>query len=417
MKKILFLTTSYPNARRSATMLCTHRVMECVASSGYYEVHALCNRYKGELAEETVYGIHIHRFLPSLWMQWQHNVENDSPRGKKHRKMELIQKTLTIPTFPINRPLTTALYIHAAKRLQQKERFDIVVSEHHFIETLLTGCKLMKKFDVLKHVALLWDPVKGQIATTNLPKSFTDKRILRIEEFVTKYTTLQISTASMKAYHLKQGDISADHRIYLDIPSVLMPEPEVPTEHLKLVKEGAINILFSGRLSSLQRDPLPIIRLLNKCDDAEKINLLFFSIGAGGVIEKFSKQFRGKIVCHDYIPLNELHTIYRHVDFLLNISHINANMVPSKIFEYMSFGKPIISTYLTEGDAAQNYLTCYPESISIDLKKNENENITLLNAFLKTEHNIVPFEEVKKRFKDNTPDTYLDTINKIVFDK
>ena len=413
MAKILFLTSSFPDMRRSATMLCTHRIMECVADSGRHETHALCLQYEGEVSEEIINGIHVHRCKPSLWTQWRQRVMESRKHHLIERFLEVSQKAFTIPSFPNTEPITIRKYYAAAKRLQQKENFDMVVSEHHGLLTLLSGCRLMQNFNV-KHVAMLWDPVKGQIATIKLPKSYTDSRIAKVETFVAKNTTLQISTKSMQQYHDVEGDISADHRIYLDIPSILKPELEVPTEYLNLFQDDGINIVFSGLLSGSQRDPRPIIRLLNKTAYAEKINMIFFSMGACDVLNEAAKFFKGNIVVHDYIPLSELHTLYLHADYLLNVSHVNPNMVPSKIFEYMSYGKPIISTYLTDGDSAQNYICKYPEGLCLDLKRTQDENLKALNSFLSKKHSIVDFNTVKTLFENNTPDTYLSVIDRII---
>ena len=65
MKKILFLTRSYPDTLGSATIPCMHRVLNCVANSGKYEVHTLCMRYSGNAVEEKIDHVMVHRFNPS----------------------------------------------------------------------------------------------------------------------------------------------------------------------------------------------------------------------------------------------------------------------------------------------------------------------------------------------------------------
>lgn len=412
MKKILFLTRSYPNTLGSATMLCSHRVMECTASSGKYEVYVLCLRYPKEVEEEQIRGIHVHRIKPTLWTQIRNCFHVSHNHKRLNRLCVVLQKTFTIPTYPNTEPLSVRLYYRAAKRLHKKVGFDMVVSEHHGLITLLTGCKLMENYQRLKHVALMWDPVKGEMATMKLPEPFTNRRIEQVEKYASDYTTLQISLSSMLDYHMKNGDIAADHRKYLGVPAIIKPEEEVVTEYLSLIRKGAINILFSGLLSQHYRDALPIIRLLNQCNYAERINMVFFSRGEKEQIEQAAKTFRGTIVYHDYIPLSELHTMYRHVDYLLNVSHINANMVPSKIFEYMSYGKPIISTYVTDGDSAETFVSQYPEGLCVDLKMSNDENVALLNSFLKKNHHNVSFMEVSELFLDNTPERYFKEIDK-----
>lgn len=391
-----------------------HRVLNCVAESGRYEVHALCMRYPNEDYEEKVGKVTVHRFNPTWWQSVRNSLQKSRKHGKLARFMEVVTKTLTIPTFPRTEPLTDRKYTRQAKILQRKYGYDLVVSEHHGLSTLLTGCRMMKRFDGLKHIAVLLDPVKGQMATVKLPKCYTDRRIEQVEAFASRYTSLQISTLSMKAYHTEHGDIVADHRVYLDIPSILKPEVEVSTDKLSLIREDGINIVFSGLLSEYYRDAQPIIRLFGKTEFAAKINLLFFSRGEKESIEAAAKGFPGSISYLDYIPLSELHTMYRHADYLLNVSHINANMVPSKIFEYMSYGKPIISAYVTDGDSAEKYVSRYAEGLCIDLKKPEEENMALLDSFLKKEHQSVPFDVVKVEFKDNTPERYLEVIERLI---
>lgn len=412
MKKLLFLTLSYPETRRSATVQCTHRVMDCVKKSGRYEVHALCLQYEDEIENEIVNGIYVHRVKPSFWCKFQSRIE-EKKQHKLERFIEVMQKAATIPFYPNTQPLTTRKYSKAAEKLMDLEHFDIVLSEHHGLMTLIAGCRLAEKNKSLMHVAFLWDPIKGELRTKYLPSSFTNRRVEQLEQVVARNTKLEVSMAIMKDFFVKEGDIASDHRIFLDIPTLLQPEKEVKTGSLKLIKSGSINIVFSGKLSVSERNPLPIIDLLNKSKVAEHINLIFFSIGAKEVIENASKRFRGSIIYHDYIPLVELHTIYNHADYLLNISHINPNMVPSKIFEYMSYGKPIISTFVSEGDAAAKCIKRYPEGLCVDLMRDENENVENLNTFFESLHNPVSFDFIKKTFSCNTPEAYLELIDGI----
>jgi len=384
--------------------------MESTVASGKYEVHALCYRYPNEVHDEIIGGIHVHRLEPFWWVRMRIFFEINR-KHRLYRLSEIIQKTLTIPTYPKMEPISTKFFYKAAKRLHKKINFDIVVSEHHGLTTLLTGCKLKENFPDLKHVGLMWDPVKGEMTTMKLPRAFTDCRVNRIEEYVSPNTSLQISFSSMKEYHKKNGDIAADHRVYLGVPGILKPEPDVPTDKLDLLQKDSINIVFSGLLSPIYRDALPIIKLLNQCDDAERINMVFFSKGEKEQIEQATKNFRGSIVYHDYIPLPELHTMYRHADYLLNVSHINPNMVPSKIFEYMSYGRPILSTYVTDGDAAEKFIRLYPEGLTINLKMPDEELLPSLNEFLKSEHTEVSFDIVKELFKENTPINYFEVID------
>jgi glycosyltransferase involved in cell wall biosynthesis len=415
--KVLFLTRSYPDTKRSATTLCTHRVIECVSASERNEVHVLCLRYKGEIREETCNGVYVHRFNPSLWTRIKNRVIDTHRYQRLERFWEKTQKMVAIPYFPRTEPLTTHYYLRDAIRLHKKKQFDLVFSEHHCLATLISGCKLKSLYPEIRHIAAFWDPLKGERQTSCLPSRFVNRRIEALETYVANNTTIEVSMAIMKDYFKKENDVAYDHRVFLDIPTLLKPEPEVQTEYLSLLRDNAINIVYSGALATKQRNPLPIIRLLNQCRKAERINLVFFSKGAEDALNAAIKEFKGTIIRHDYIPIRELHTIYRHSDYLLNISHINPNMVPSKLFEYISYGKPIISAFVTDGDAAQRCISRYPDGISVDLKKEEKDNIALLDDFFGKNHEKVPFHTVKESFKESTPESYLELIGEVLSHK
>ena len=412
MKRILFVTYSYPNAHKSASVLCTHRVIKCVQDSGLYDVHVLCYQFDNEEQEMLLDGINIHRVRPTRWLRYLDGLQMSRKHESLRHIMTIIQKLFAMWCYPKMLPVSYERLKKASQLLHNKVSFDIVISEHYCVESLLCGCSLMNKYGV-KHIAILWDPIKGQTVTHYLPKSFTDNRIEKIENFAINNSSLIISTGTMKEYYRNIEDGAFGKRKFLGFPGIIAPEKDADVNVSQYIREGYINIVYSGQLSSVYRNPIPVVDLFNNCTYASKINLIFFAMG--DVKERLdSFSFKGNLSNNGYIPINELHTIYRHADFLLNISHTNANMVPSKLFEYMSYGKPIISAYITEGDAAEKVLTHYPESLVLNLNQSIIENSNKLESFLEAKHNYVPFESVQEIYKDNTPDAYLELINNSV---
>lgn len=401
-RKVLFLTASYPEIRKSATVLCSRRVIDALRRYGSFELHCLTLRYEGERMEESIEGLHIHRINRTLPLR----LTDRFPALFK------LQKFLSAPFYPCNFPIQLKLWERAAVKLFKKERFDFVLAEHHSYETLMTGCKLKRLFPDVVYLPILWDPVMGQIPTGKLPAWFTSKRILSQEIMLSKYSDKIISTQSMKTFFEKVGDISSEKRLFFDIPGIQRPEAEVSTGYLSLLKPDSINIVYSGLLVIPQRSPEYIIKLLNMTDSAPKINLLFFCSGnADNMLEKLSVTFKGTIAVHGYIPLSELHTLYRRADYLLNISDSNAAMTPSKIFEYMSFGKPVISTYRVPGDAAKTYLEKYPDAFVCDETVPIAENLSAIDAFLKKEHPLISFEKVAGIYPMNTTIPFVELLS------
>lgn len=404
--RVLFLTQSYPETCKSASTLCTHRVMQEFAVSGEFEVHALCYQLIGEKQNEVVGGIFVHRVCPTLWLRFRNRY---LIRNKIIVKIvDTFQKIITIPFYPNLNPFATRKLYSKAQKLYDEYNFALVISENHGLETFIAGCELKERNCSIKHIPIFWDPLKGHSFSPLLPREFSKKRFERLENKAIKFSTLLISMSSMRSFYEVNGDPAKEKRVYLDIPGIIPPDKEVASDYLNVLKDGYINIVYSGILTIPTRDPLPIIKLFNNSSFVEGVNLIFFCAGnAKDVLVKAKDSFKGKISINDYIPLNELHTVYKYSNFLLNISDINANMTPSKIFEYMSYGKPIISFYLTEGDAAKKYLDNYSQSICINLNESDSFNVNMIDAFMSSKHEDLPFEYVKEAFSNNTPECYL----------
>lgn len=419
MKKILFLTSSYPDFRKSASVLCTHRVMEACAKQKNMEVHCLCMRYEGEKLEDYLNGIHVHRFNMTVFERIMYSALNRTSGVSRimYQILDRFQKIITIPLYPCITPLLLKRWKSSAISIHKKEEFEIVIAEHHGYNTLISGAYIKKKCHKVAFVPILWDPILGKNNTNKLPKAFTSKRTIDEEKYIAKYADMIISTLSMKGFYEKNIDIAKEKRVYLDIPSVLPPDEIINSNYLSLLKSGRTNIVFSGYIDA-QRDPNRILECFNTCKNVERLNILFFCKGVDEKTIKYWKEhFRGDILFHEYIPLKDLHSIYSYSDYLLNISHTNANMVPSKIFEYMSYGRPIISCYKTHGDAAKSYLELYPESCIIDLNTSVSANSEFLDRFFIQKHETVPFETVKSLFPNNTPESFVKLIENIALHK
>lgn len=412
-RKILFLTESYPDTRKSATTLCAHRVLRAFLEDGKYEVHCICYKYPTEKYHEIYDSIYIDRVKRTCFEKFKYwSLVNKHSWYSKLRKF---QKFITIPFYPLICPIQYRKYWRKAIKLNKREHYDVVISQNYYYDTLMTGCKLKKQYPDIKHFPILWDPVKGQMITEKLPSFFTNKRIDNQERLLTQYSDNIISMQSMKHYYGRRDDYAVSKRIFLDFPGIIKPHDDVDTPYLNLLEKDKINIIYSGLLTVPQRSPEYIVELFNLCKFADRINLIFFCRGnASDVLEKLKKTFKGNIVVHDYIPLKELHTLFHHSDYLLNISDKNPNMTPSKIFEYMSYGKPIISSYVTEGDSAQRYLEKYSEACIIDQKKQLFENVGYVNDFLTDEHNPQSFEKIQLLFPLNTPEIFVKTIDSIL---
>lgn len=424
MKKLLFIIQSYPS-ERSANVRCDEKVMKELLSTGTYEIHCLTYQYEWQPLKEEINGFHIHRFRKSpMWdiYTWaRHHTEKRLAKiiMKLNRVSLRIKQFVTIPIYPCYEPINSRLYARAAVKLNKREHFDMVLAEHHGYDTLYAGHILKSKLgENIKFIALLWDPFTGKSNPKYLPKAYAEKRIIKSEKKVLSNADAIVAMKSSESYHKEHSVNKSYYHKYhfLDIPGIVPPNPV--HEKSGFIKEGMINILYSGLLNLTYRDPTFIVETISKSKFSEQINLIFLCSGDDAVrkLHDLRITFKGNMIIHGYVEGDVFSAVMQHADIFLNIGGENPYMVPSKIFGYMSYGKPIISTYSIEDDASKLYLEKYPLSLNVNINDDDPEaQSKRVDDFLgKNRFGKVPFDEVKALFPQNTPAAYAELIDSLL---
>lgn len=90
------------------------------------------------------------------------------------------------------------------------------------------------------------------------------------------------------------------------------------------------------------------------------------------------------------------------------------NQVPRKVFDYLSYGKPIIYFYSCKDDSNVQVLEHYSNSLCINQRTETIESaVKLLNEFwLNHQNAIVPFDEIKELYFDALPEYTANLIEK-----
>lgn len=420
MKKLLFTIQWYP-PKDSANVLCDDKIINTLVKSGEYEVHCLVYLDKNQPYCETVSGVRIHRFKTNIIHRLKKCAQkSDKMIAKIYLKLERfilrIKQFLTIPIYPFYEPILCKKFAKQAIKLHKKEKFDMVISEHNGLDTLYAGHKLKKYDNNIKFVSILWDPFTGKIPTKYLPKKYAEKKLKKAEYKLLNNADKIIAMKSSESYHLKNSvqKLYFNRFEFLNIPNIYCPKNV--SEDEKYIDENKINIVYSGVLTVPSRMPDGFIKVAIKSKYAKNLNLLFFCNGNGReLLSDYIDKFDGNIITSPYISHYEILKVYKSAQFLLNIGGDNKFMVPSKIFEYMSFGKPIISTYYIDDEASTKYLNKYPLALLIDERLSVEENAKRLDEFIDNSLNkSVPFEVVKEIFKENTPDSYIKVIESLL---
>jgi hypothetical protein len=86
---------------------------------------------------------------------------------------------------------------------------------------------------------------------------------------------------------------------------------------------------------------------------------------------------------------------------LMSIGLSDTYFISSKIFEYMSTGKPVVHFYCRDDDPTLPYYEKYPAALLIDSRDETNENADKVASFLTNPPDTVPFSQLEKLYPEN----------------
>ena len=421
MKKVLFLIQWYPSVL-SANALCDEKIIRELKDSGEYEIHCVCYKPFGAKKEENIDGVFAHRFTRGLWWNcviWaKQNIKSRIAQIvlMLDRLVSFARIIITMPLYPYTTPVANWRFFRKAKKEFLSLKPDLIISEFHGLDCLYAGRKLKKNNPGIPFVAVLWDAYTGRKLPKHLPKSYSNRRIIAAEERDLSVADCIVVMKSNEEYQKAHANDKAyyGNMTFLDIVGIVNPERS--DLQSSFIDKEKINIVYAGILSLPDRDPEYIIKALNLSQYASQIRLIFLCTGAGrNKLKTLSCEFKGEIIDNGYVTRAELNSIYWGADVLLNFGNPFPNMVPSKIFEYLSYGKPIMSTYWIDGDTSKHYLDSYSLACCVDQRKPLDETATRIDTFLtEIRGKILPFDWVKNEFKENTPKAYVDLIDNLV---
>lgn len=195
---------------------------------------------------------------------------------------------------------------------------------------------------------------------------------------------------------------------YPDIEYIGLEHPMIVDRTSNFVNNSEVPILlYGGGIDRFQRNPLKIIEFLNNVNSLIDFKVDFYSYGN---MENQLKLLDKKYVFfnnNNALKIEEFKKRILGSNILLSIGNMESDIVPSKIFDYISTGKPVIHFSFHENDPYQKYLKEYPSLIIlVDDNFINEKNLNLVKKFIESCRNsnqCLDFHEIKKHFIECTP--------------
>lgn len=180
-------------------------------------------------------------------------------------------------------------------------------------------------------------------------------------------------------------------------------------------KNVMIKCLFAGSIYSNIRDPRYTLELFKNLNN-DHLRLILVGVRKEQIPKEYHVDW---IQCMGVQSLDETRNMIANADVLINIGNTMENQVPSKLFEYISTGLPIVNVYKNEDCPSLQYMDKYPCAINlIEDPKKMNINVVELKNFICNyagkQSNI---DEILQIYDRCTPEYCADQIFKAITDK
>lgn len=329
---------------------------------------------------------------------------------KKELKEKPIRTTLItakksiIKLYGKLNPTYKRLSINPVLSISYRKYLKSVLNENHYDLCLITMMpheavwammSLIKQNSVKTLFGVLqYDTFWNQ---EEIPAKYKEDRF-RFEQDIANQSLFVMTTPQIYSANTERDASLKGKLISSEFPSVVEKLSEEKT-----LNDGKTHCVFLGRLYEKIRPPEKIIKVIAGLDMPD---IVFDFYGMGQELIENSPDYleaKSRIVLHGSVGNEEAEKVRALSDVLVNIDNANLSQVPSKIFEYISTGKPIINFYFIDKTPILEYLNNYPVCINVNV--NKDIDFEAIRTFLQKSKEIsIPFDEIKRTYVKNTPE-------------
>lgn len=404
MRKILFLV-GYYYPKAMANGICVGELAKELKKR-QYDVHVICLQNDGDRLEDNIEGVCVHRISPSLYRTIELKRNTDSKKNNSIlRLLTLGIKLAHIPFYPITSFTQIKRYIKAAEKIIKNENA-VVISCFNPMEAIVAGMRLKKKGTHIINIGYYLDSLSNEGDVGIIPKNIREKLGLKWE-----YKLFNVSDGILLLQSHKRHYCSPKYEMYknkiryVDIPLFL--------EDRYISRNCSRRIVYTGMLSVERRNPDYACSILKNVYPMYSIE--FYGRGdCDYILEKYSAENGGNVINKGFVSHAEALKAIEDAEILLSIGNKDSDMIPSKIFEYISTGKSIIHFAYGKCDACIPYLNKYANGLVIYMDDDMSESIKKCEDFISKINNKQNIGELKEAFYHNSPQYSVELLEQMI---
>jgi len=295
-----------------------------------------------------------------------------------------------------------------ACKIIEEEKIDKVITVSWMFTAHTIGYELKKKFNHLFWLADTVDPFSfnSKINNTELYGKLnvrTEKNVF-LKADLNSVLTKQIKEAYSSKFPEAKDKIMVNNNVFLPVDfDYSKPANDNNLHPVKLV--------FLGTLSEDTRSPRNLLVLFKKLIDKfgdHNFELSFFGdyTTSLAAFSPYDSLINKSVFLNKRVSRDEVNSIIKDSDVLINIGNNNKYQEPSKVIEYMYSGKKILNICAITEDTSANLLSIYPLHMNV-FPNDLNQEPTLHKVF---EFLTEPGKVEKEVLKEILHDYFLDSV-------
>lgn len=378
MNIVFVLGEYYPNF--SAVGKCAYRVANLLAIDNNVKVVCLKSNSK-EKNEELINNQLIIRAHTNEYVKRELYIKKIR-NSKKYNKLffkalfNIFRMKKVMQLFfskvTINKEKVNAFY-NTLNGIEDK--IDVIIPCCFPMESVVASLLYKDNHPNVKLIPYLFDPFTDSLSLhrLSLNKIIKRRNHLELEEKMLKKADKVIVMKHLYDHFINNFDyddkiISAEHPLLSNLCNGNK-------------YDGTIKLVYTGIFHNKVRHPKLFLDLIDSA--LTKMNAEFNIYAYGNcdhIIRQFSKN-NPQIKFHGKVSSEEAEKALIENNIFVSIGNKDNTQVPSKIIEYMSYGKPIIHFYTNKEDKVIKILTNYELALLIDLNEDINYNAKQIIVF------------------------------------
>ncbi|OBZ11224.1 hypothetical protein A7975_19920 [Bacillus sp. FJAT-26390] len=288
------------------------------------------------------------------------------------------------------------------------------------MEAVVAGMKFKKNVTTTKLIPYLFDPF---VESHTLHRAKWNKRLKRKANLKVEKNMFDLSTKVFCVNHMLHhfDKFSNSHGRIISTEHPMLKEN---INNLTINREGEnkapLILTYTGVFDKVVRNPDYLLKTMQfVLSDYDSELHLYTSGNCGDIIDPYTKEAEGKIVNHGYVSKKDADIAVASSGILVSVGNRDNLQSPSKVFEYISAGKPIVHFYNRDDDSIVDLLKSYPISLCLKQDKGliEQNAKSIIKFYQECNGKTLKFSEIEYKFRKASPKYIASQILNIIIDK